>query len=79
VSDDDLSAVLGWVFVAVGIVIVIAFLIGCAPQRVTVETRWPGDPPLAIVEWPRGTTAADVHVFDVDGRALAVGAYESQY
>lgn len=73
------SDYIGWFFVAAGVMILAIFLLGCAPARLTTETRWPGEPDLIVVEWPEGTTELDeIEVHDVDGRLQIVGPYRPE-
>jgi hypothetical protein len=79
-TTDNKDRVIGWLLVATcSAIIAVMLLSGCAQPRITTETYWPGDPPVVAVEWPQGTAAADVQVFEVEGRAIAVGAVESVY
>jgi len=65
--------VIAWMMLAVLAFVITIMLCSCAtPARLTTETVWPGDPALVVVEWPPGTDASQVGVYDIDGRVQVV-------
>ena len=70
------SEVCVMVGVFVMVVVIALALLGCAPARLTAETRWPGEPDLIVVEWPDDATElSEIEVHEVDGRLQIVGPY----